>query len=109
MDDTSQTLKPWVTFAGCVLVVAVLYWARAVFVPFALALLLTFVLTTPVTALERWVGRVAAVLVVVTLVFTVLGLATWGVARQMETLVADLPTYRDNIRTKIAVRRRKRW
>ena len=102
MDDPSQTVKPWVTFAGCVLVVVVLYWAHAVFVPFALAILLTFVLTPPVTWLERWVGRVPAVLVVVTLVFTVLGLAGWGVARQMDNLVEDLPRYRDNIRTKIA-------
>ena len=44
MDDTSQSLKSWVTFAGCVLVVVVLYWAQAVLVPIALALLLTFVL-----------------------------------------------------------------
>lgn len=73
-----------------------------VFVPFTLPILLTFVLTPPVTALERWVGRVPAVLVVVTLVFTVLGLAGWGVARQMDNLVEDLPVYRDNIRTKIA-------
>ena len=102
MDDTAKIVRPWVTFAGCVLVVVVLYWAHAIFVPFALAILLTFVLTPPVTALERWIGRVPAVLVVVTLVFTVLGLAGWGVARQMEHLVEDLPTYRDNIRTKIA-------
>lgn len=84
-------MKPWVTFAGCVLVVVVLYWAQAIFDPFALAILLTFVLTPPVTALERWVGRVAAVLVIVTLVFTVLGLAGWGVARQMQHLAGDLP------------------
>ena len=102
MDDSVKILKPWVTFAGCVLVVMVLYSAHAVFVPFTLAILLTFVLTPPVTALERWVGRVPAVLVVVTLVFTVLGLAGWGVARQMDNLVEDLPVYRDNIRTKIA-------
>jgi hypothetical protein len=38
-----QTLKPWVIFAGCVLVIVVLYWAQAVLVPIALALLLTFV------------------------------------------------------------------
>ncbi|MEO8679052.1 MAG: AI-2E family transporter [Vicinamibacterales bacterium] len=93
--------KPWLTFAGCVLVVVVLYWAQAVFVPFALALLLTFVLAPPVTALERWVGRVTAVVVVVTLVFTVIGLAGWGVARQLDSLVKELPAYRDNIRTKI--------
>lgn len=89
-------------FAGGVLVVAVLYWAQAVFVPFALALLLTFVLTPPVTWLQRWVGRVPAVLLVVTLVFALLGLAGWGLMRQMDHLVDDLPTYRANIRTKIA-------
>ena len=102
MDDTSHTLKPWVTFAGCVLVIVVLYWAQAVLVPIALAILLTFVLTPPVTWLERWVGRVPAVLVVVTLVFTVLGLAGWGLARQMDHLADDLPRYRVNILAKIA-------
>jgi predicted PurR-regulated permease PerM len=95
-------LKSWVTFAGCVLVVAVLYWAQAVLVPLALAILLTFVLTPPVNWLERWISRVPAVLVVVVLVFTVLGLAGWGLTRQLTHLAADLPGYRANIRDKIA-------
>ena len=102
MDETSQTLKRWVTFAGCVLVIVVLYWAQAVLVPIALAVLLTFVLTPPVTWLERWLGRVPAVLATVTLVFIVLGLAGWGLARQMDHLADDLPTYRVNILAKIA-------
>ena len=102
MDDTSQTLKPWVTFAGCVLVIVVLYWAQAVLVPIALAVLLTFVLTPAVSWLERWLGRVPAVLAAVTLVFIVLGLAGWGLARQMDHLADDLPTYRVNILAKIA-------
>jgi len=102
MDDTSHSLKPWVIFAGCVLVVVVLYWAQAVLVPIALAILLTFVLTPPVTWLQRWVGRVPAVLAAVTLVFIVLGLAGWGLARQMDHLADDLPTYRVNILSKIA-------
>jgi predicted PurR-regulated permease PerM len=42
------------------------------------------------------------VLVVVTLVFTVLGLAGWGLARQMDHLAEDLPGYRANILAKIA-------
>jgi predicted PurR-regulated permease PerM len=46
-------VKPWATFAGGVLVVAVLYWAQAVLVPFVLAILLTFVLAPPVTWLQR--------------------------------------------------------
>jgi predicted PurR-regulated permease PerM len=101
MDD-SKALRAWGTFAGCVLVVVVLYFAQAVLVPFAVAILLTFVLTPPVTWLQRWVGRVAAVLLVVTLVFAVLGLAGWGLARQMDHLADDLPRYRANILTKIA-------
>ncbi len=102
MDDTVESVKPWVTFAGGVLVVAVLYWGQAVLVPFALAILLTFVLTPPVTWLQRWIGRIPAVLVVVTLLFAALGLAGWGLSRQMNHLVEDLPGYRANIRTKIA-------
>ncbi|MEO5823526.1 MAG: AI-2E family transporter [Vicinamibacteraceae bacterium] len=95
-------VKPWVTFAGVVLVVVVLYWAQAVLVPFALALLLTFVLTPPVTWLQRWVGRVPAVLLVVTLAFASLGLVGWGLTVQVTHLAEDLPGYRANIRTKIA-------
>jgi len=72
-----------------------------VLVPIALAILLTFVLTPPVTWLQRWIGSRAAVLVVVTLVFTALGLAGWGLVRQMDRLVEDLPGYRANIRAKI--------
>lgn len=102
MDDTLKSVKLWLTFAGGVLVVAVLYWAQAVLVPFALAILLTFVLTPPVNWLQRWVGRVPAVLLVVTLVFAALGLAGFGLTWQMNHLVEDLPGYRANIRTKIA-------
>ena len=101
-DNTLKSLKPWVTFAGAVLVVIVLNWAQAVLVPFALAILIAFVLTPPVSWLQRWVGRVAAVLVIVTLVFAALGLIGWGLKRQVDHLAQDLPAYRTNIRTKIA-------
>ena len=101
MNAQLQSFKPWLTFAGCVLVIAVLYWAQAVLVPIALAILITFVLTPPVSWLERWIGRVAAVLAVVTLVFTILGLAGWGLARQLDHLAEDLPLYRVNILSKV--------
>ncbi len=102
MNAQLQSFKPWLTFAGCVLVIAVLYWAQAVLVPIALAILITFVLTPPVSWLERWIGRTAAVLAVVTLVFTILGLAGWGLARQLDNLAEDLPLYRVNILSKVA-------
>ena len=97
-----MTVKSWDTFAGCVLIVLVLYWAQALLVPIALAILLTFVLTPPVTWLQRWIGRIPAVLAIVALVFTVFGLAGWGLARQMDQLAKDLPRYRTNLLAKIA-------
>ena len=89
MDDTSHSLKPRVRFAGGVLVIVVLYWAQAVLVPIALAVLLTFVLTPAVGWLERWLGRVPAVLAAATLVFIVLGVAGWGLARHMDYAERD--------------------
>ena len=102
MDNTAHALKPVLTLAVGVLIIFVLFVAQALLVPIALAILLTFVLTSPVTWLERWIGRVPAVLVAVTLVFTILGLAGWGLARQMNSLAQDLPRYRVNILAKIA-------
>src|ERR1051325_12057456 len=77
-DAYEQSIAPWIRFAGFVLVIAVLYWAQAVLVPVALALLITFVLSPPVTFLQRRIGRILAVLITVALVFTTLGLAGGG-------------------------------
>ena len=101
-DAFERSIAPWIRFAGFVLVIAVLYWAQAVLVPVALALLITFVLSAPVTFLQRRIGRVPAVLLTVALVFTAIGLAGWGVALQMSKLAGDLPRYRANIREKIS-------
>jgi predicted PurR-regulated permease PerM len=101
MADRLKSLRMWTTFGGCVLVVAVLHWAQAILVPVCLAVLLTFVLTPPVIWLQRRIGRAPAVILVVTLVFSALGLSIWGITRQMGTFSADLVTYRANIRQKV--------
>ena len=101
MNDDRGPLSAWITFAGVVLVVAVLYWAQAVLVPVFLAVLLTFVLTPPVVWLQRRIGKVPAVLCVVVLVFTFMGLSGWGVVRQMSHLSTDIHTYRANIQAKM--------
>lgn len=102
LDELVSRLKTWVTFAGCVLIVAVLYWAQAVIVPIALAVLLTFVLNPFVTSLERRIGNLAAVTLTTLLVVATLGLMVYGVARQIDHLANDLPGYRSNIRAKMA-------
>ena len=101
MQDTLRSGRPLLVFAGCVLTVAVLYWAQAVIVPVALAVLLTFMLSPPVVFLERRIGRVPAVVIVVAVTFSALGLAGWALTSQLTTLVQELPAYRQNIRQKI--------
>jgi predicted PurR-regulated permease PerM len=102
VSDLQTTVRPWITFAGCVLVVAVLYWTQAILVPLAIAVLLTFLLAPAVTRIERVTGRATAIAMVVLLAFTALGGASWAVARQLSALAESLPQYRDNIRGKVA-------
>src|SRR5438477_34291 len=81
--------------------------AQDVFIPIALAMLLTFVLSPIVERLQRWhVPRVAAVVVTVVFAFSVLGGLGWLLASQATTLAADLPQYKHNLTRKIREVRR---
>ncbi len=82
-------------------VLAALSIAQAVLIPIALAALLTFLLAPIVTRLERWIGRVAAVLAVVLMVFTIVGFSGWVLTRQVIDLAGRLPDYKENIQTKL--------
>jgi predicted PurR-regulated permease PerM len=101
MADALRAPQPWLTFTGCVLAMAILYWAQAVIVPIAFATLMAFLLTPLANQLERWIGRVPAVITVAALAFAALGLVGWLVTQQLGSLLVDLPTYQDNIVQKI--------
>ncbi len=82
-------------------VVAVLWFGRDLLVPFALAALLTFMLAPLVTRLQRWLGRIGAVLLVVIMLVTATGAAGWVLTRQAVDLANSLPDYKENIRAKM--------
>jgi predicted PurR-regulated permease PerM len=85
-----------------VIVVAVLYLAREVLIPLALAILFSFVLAPGVRFLERWrLGRVGATFVMVIAGCAILGAVGWVAADQAVSLAAKLPEYRQNITEKI--------
>jgi len=90
------------TLLVIVVIVAALVFGREILMPVALAVLLGFALSPIVDFFRRWrLGRVPAVLLVVTLVF--LALLTFGavVAGQIADLADNLPSYERNIRAKI--------
>ncbi len=82
-------------------VIAMLYLARDLFIPLALAALLTFLLSPLVTRIERWLGRIAAVLLVGAMIFAATGAAGWVLTRQLVDLATKLPDYKENIQAKL--------
>ena len=88
--------------ASVVLVIASLYWAKAVLIPLALALMLTFLLQPIVAALHRrGLGHMTAVVLVVMLLGLGLGAVGGMVIMQFSSLAAELPSYQDNLKHKI--------
>lgn len=88
--------------AALVVVIAALYFGRDVFVPLALAALLSFALAPLIATLRRWgIPRIPAVVAVVLVAF--LGIFSFGfvVAGQVSQLGASLPRYEYNIREKV--------
>jgi predicted PurR-regulated permease PerM len=83
-------------------VIAILYFGREVFVPLAVAILLTFILAPLVRVLRRWhFGRIPSILTVVLIAF----LAIFGLGivlgEQVAHLAAALPKYQDTLTKKI--------
>ncbi|MEO5720994.1 MAG: AI-2E family transporter [Chthoniobacterales bacterium] len=89
------------TLAITAFVVSALFFAREILIPLSLAALLTFLLSPLVSRLGRWVGRIAAVLVVVLLIFGLLGAGGWVLTRQLVDLATKLPDYKQNIQSKL--------
>ena len=88
-----------ITAAG---VVAALYFARDVFIPLALAILLGFALSPIVTLLRRLrLPKAPAVLIVVAIALALVGGFAWLLVSQLTNLAQDLPKYEYNLRQKI--------
>lgn len=86
-----------------VVAIATLYFARVVLIPFALAMLFSFLLSPLVRGLEKArVPRAISVLLVV--VISMAGLGSIGVAvtNQLVDVTNQLPNYKANIKKKVA-------
>jgi predicted PurR-regulated permease PerM len=83
-------------------IVAILYFGREVFVPLAVAILLTFVLAPLVRVLRRWrFGRIPSIVTVVLIAFLALFGLGMVLGEQVTHLAAALPKYQDTLTKKI--------
>lgn len=90
------------SFVAALLVIAILYLGQEVLIPFALALLLTFLLAPAVQRLQQFhLPRLPSVLITGVSAFALIGMIVWILVTQTLGLAASLPAYKDNIQTKI--------
>lgn len=82
-------------------IVAILYFGRDIFVPLALAALLSFILVPAVRWLRRRIGRVAAVAFVVFAALVPICGLTAVIGHDIAALTPHLPEYRYNVEHKI--------
>ncbi len=89
-------------FLTVALAIAMLYLGRQIFVPLALALILSFALTPMVAILERaHVGRVPAVFAVLALCFALTSGLAWVAAGQLIEITSHVRDYQTNLKEKI--------
>lgn len=94
-------IKTLLSLTVAAVVVAALYFAQDVLIPVILAVMLSFVLSPLVSALERiGLSRVLAVIVSVVITFGVLVLAGLMLARQAAAFAADAPRYASAVEAK---------
>lgn len=90
------------TLAIVIVAILALHFGQDILVPFAVAVLLSFVLAPLITRLRRiGVPRVPSVLLVVVFAFMLIGAVGALVGTQLVSLAHNLPTYQQNIEKKI--------
>ena len=100
--DQARTLEMLATLFLVALVVTTLYVGREIFIPIAIAILVSFVLWPPIVLLRRWgLGRVPSVLTVVIAGLVIAFLVSAVLTRQVSELAVDLPKYQATINAKI--------
>jgi predicted PurR-regulated permease PerM/GAF domain-containing protein len=91
-----------VTAAVILLTITALYFGREIFLPFTLAILLSFMLARPVEWLRRLrIPRVVAVVTVVVTAFLMIAGISMLVGAQVISLANNLPSYQKTMQEKI--------
>ncbi len=91
-----------VSLVTIAIVICALYFGKPVLVPFALALLLSFLLAPPVSWLEKLkLGRAISVVIVLVLAVAAGSGILWLGTTQLAEVISNLPHYQRNIQKKI--------
>jgi predicted PurR-regulated permease PerM len=79
-----------------------LYFGREIIIPITISILLTFLLAPIVSKLEKWIGRIPAILTVVLIIFIFGSIISYILSIEFIDLTKNLPSYKGNIEAKIS-------
>ncbi len=98
MNGAGQASRTFFVVLTFFVVIAALRLAQDVFIPLALAVLMTFLLAPVVERLQRWgINRAVAVVFTVFVAFVALGGLLYVVFAQLRDLARELPQYREQL------------
>jgi predicted PurR-regulated permease PerM len=101
-EELQPAVRGLAAAAVAAIIIGTLYFGREVFVPIALAILLSFVLAPLVRLLQRWhIPRGLSVISVVFIAFMSIFALGGVIATQVAELAGDLPQYQFTMREKI--------
>lgn len=101
MNTISSSLSGIYTLLIIFFTLFTLYFAQAIVIPLIIAALLTFFLAPLVNWLEKWIGRIAAILLVVLVVFSFIGFTGYIFAKQLILFGSNFPDYYKIMQAKI--------
>jgi predicted PurR-regulated permease PerM len=101
-EESQSAVRGLAAAAVAAIIIGTLYFGREVFIPIALAILLSFVLAPLVRLLQRWrIPRGLSVISVVFIAFMSIFALGGVIATQVAELAGDLPQYQFTMREKI--------
>jgi predicted PurR-regulated permease PerM len=81
--------------------IIIIYFAKTIVIPLTIAALLTFLLSPLVIKLEKWIGRIASILSVVVVVFSIFGFTGYIITKQLFLFGSNFNNYYENIQSKL--------
>ncbi len=106
MDNKSAllTIASFTQALAILLFIAVLYFAREVFIPIALGALFAFVLSPAVNRIQRLgISNVVAVIITAGIVFSALSAFLFAIWLGLSSITDELPKYRGELKSKVSL------
>jgi predicted PurR-regulated permease PerM/methylmalonyl-CoA mutase cobalamin-binding subunit len=98
-NSNTSNFPPLISFA---IVVAILYFAKELFIPLAFALLLSFLLGPAIKKLGKWhIPRIPSAFLALALASAVVAVVGWFVTIELIQIAESLPNYSENVRRKL--------